>query len=420
MGKRLHLTIAEPCQENWDGMTPVEKGKFCGACQKQVVDYSNMSDRQVAGFFKKPIQGFSKGGSVCGRFMSDQLDRPIEIPRKRIPWVKYFFQITLPAFLFSMKVSAQKTKGTVKIVTKDITIKPVANNDLMVGMVAKRIDTKPVTCDTIVKPVKEPIESIKEELKVNVIPDTPIALLMGTIYINKEIGKTPIPVQAAKKEIEGIVVDENNMPVSFATIETGVPGEGMMTDGNGCFTIRKSWFSKGKVLTFSSAGFEKMQIIAGEEQYVEGKLFVQMKSNVVLPEIVVTAKGGLLMGKIRMGGVRRITKEEFILREKDTAITFTKLKLPVEENSILVYPNPVQSGTTFKLNVNKLDEGYYHLQILNQSGQMVQQKEIWFDAEAILLNVDAPAVAAGSYFLVLNNKKTGKKFTVKIIIQGHL
>ena len=413
MGKKLHLTIAEPCQENWDGMTPVEKGKFCGACQKQVVDFSNMSDRQVAGFFKKPIQGFSKGGSVCGRFMSDQLDRPIEIPRKRIPWVKYFFQITLPAFLFSMKVSAQKTKGIVKIVTKDISIKPVENNDLMVGMVAKRIDTKVVTCDKVEMP-------IKGEMKINSVADTSMIPLMGTIYINKEIGKTPIPVQAAKKEIEGIVVDENNMPVSFATIETGVPGEGMMTDGNGCFTIRKSWFSKGKVLTFSSAGFEKMQIIAGEEQYVEGKLFVQMKSNVVLPEIVVIAKGGPVMGKIMMGGIRRIPKEELNLRKMDSTFVLKEFKMPVDENSIIVYPNPVQSGTAFKMDVKKLQAGNYQLQILNQSGQMIQEKMILIDTEAGLLNVDAPAVAAGSYFLVLNNKKTGKKFTVKIIIQGHL
>ena len=55
MSKKIQLTIDEPCHENWDGMTPVEKGKFCGACQKQVVDFSNMSDRQVAEFFKKTL-----------------------------------------------------------------------------------------------------------------------------------------------------------------------------------------------------------------------------------------------------------------------------------------------------------------------------------------------------------------------------
>ncbi|MES1223720.1 MAG: T9SS type A sorting domain-containing protein [Bacteroidota bacterium] len=109
MSKHIQLSISDPCHENWDNMTSVEKGKFCGSCQKQVVDFTNMSDREVAQFFKKPSTG-----SVCGRFMQDQLGRSIEIPKKRIPWVKYFFQFALPAFLVSMKATAQ---GKVKVNT---------------------------------------------------------------------------------------------------------------------------------------------------------------------------------------------------------------------------------------------------------------------------------------------------------------
>ena len=58
-------------------------------------------------FFKKPSTG-----SVCGRFMDDQLNREIDIPKKRIPWLKYFFQIAIPAFLASCDDSIQ---GKVKI-----------------------------------------------------------------------------------------------------------------------------------------------------------------------------------------------------------------------------------------------------------------------------------------------------------------
>jgi len=80
MSKKLQLQIPAPCHENWESMTPVEKGCFCGSCQKQVVDFSDMSDREIAMFFKRPSTG-----SVCGRFMQDQLNRDIEIPGKRIP-----------------------------------------------------------------------------------------------------------------------------------------------------------------------------------------------------------------------------------------------------------------------------------------------------------------------------------------------
>jgi len=61
-----------------------------------------MSDRELASFFKKPT------GSVCGHFHAEQLDRDILIPRKRIPWIKYLFQFTLPAFMIALKTSAQK------------------------------------------------------------------------------------------------------------------------------------------------------------------------------------------------------------------------------------------------------------------------------------------------------------------------
>src|SRR6185436_3832810 len=108
MRKKIQLSIPTPCHENWDAMTPVEKGRFCGSCQKQVVDFSTMSDRQVAEFFKKPSTG-----SVCGRFMSDQLGRIIEIPKKRIPWLKYFFQFAVPAFLVSLKSSAQHRREVI-------------------------------------------------------------------------------------------------------------------------------------------------------------------------------------------------------------------------------------------------------------------------------------------------------------------
>src|SRR5438477_12967774 len=129
MSKKLQLQIPTPCHENWENMTQLDKGRFCASCQKQVIDFSNMSDREIAQFFKKPILSLSKDGSVCGRFMEDQLNKEIEIPRKRIPWVKYFFQFIVPVFLISCKAQAQ---GKVRVITKDeLRIAPNCNNITM-------------------------------------------------------------------------------------------------------------------------------------------------------------------------------------------------------------------------------------------------------------------------------------------------
>lgn len=117
MGKNIQLSIAEPCHEDWNKMTPVEQGRFCGSCQTRVVDFTSMSDAEVIAFFKRPSTG-----SVCGRMMNEQLERDMIIPVKRIPWVRYFFQLVIPAFLVSTKAAAQ---GQVRVGTSVIERGPV-------------------------------------------------------------------------------------------------------------------------------------------------------------------------------------------------------------------------------------------------------------------------------------------------------
>jgi len=101
MSKYLNLQIPTPCHEDWNKMKPEEKGRFCDSCQKCVMDFTNYTDAQLAQFFK------SNKGDVCGRFRGEQLDTDIQIPKKRIPWVRYFFQVAIPAFLFSCESTAQ-------------------------------------------------------------------------------------------------------------------------------------------------------------------------------------------------------------------------------------------------------------------------------------------------------------------------
>ena len=68
------ITIPKPCHEKWDLMTPTEKGKFCGSCQKEVMDFTNISNFQLASIL-------DKGGNVCGRFRENQLNKQISSPR---------------------------------------------------------------------------------------------------------------------------------------------------------------------------------------------------------------------------------------------------------------------------------------------------------------------------------------------------
>ena len=52
-------------------MTPAAQGRHCAACSKVVVDFTCMTDAEVAAW----LQGHA--GSTCGRFSAQQLNRPL-------------------------------------------------------------------------------------------------------------------------------------------------------------------------------------------------------------------------------------------------------------------------------------------------------------------------------------------------------
>jgi CarboxypepD_reg-like domain/Secretion system C-terminal sorting domain len=366
MSKNIQLTIPKPCHENWDAMSDVQKGKFCGACQKQVVDFTNMNDRQLAEFFKKPSTG-----SVCGRFMTDQLEREIEIPRKRIPWLKYFFTIALPAFFIS-KAAAQKprmmgmvAKPRVNDTTKMVTV-PVKR---MLGEVAP-ICIKPVETDTLIKPIKGKIR---------------------TTTINK----------VEENKITGAVFNEKMERVAGASISIRGTRVGVVSKEDGTFSITvpdKEWQTLSLIISYINyETTEKIIIRDATDKEVQISITPNPYDSFMTGAIVVTTK--------------RVQKKSTVPFD---LITGAKSN---NQSNFNLFPNPLPAGSALNIEWKATEEGYYQLQLINQSGQQVHQQEIWIDAAAKVLNLDIPTVAAGSYFLALINKKTGKKFTEKLIIQ---
>jgi len=60
------ISIANPCTQNWDKMQPDHSGKFCGSCQKTVVDFTQLSNPEI-------LQVLSSSQKVCGRSTHVQL-----------------------------------------------------------------------------------------------------------------------------------------------------------------------------------------------------------------------------------------------------------------------------------------------------------------------------------------------------------
>ena len=64
-----NITIQEPCSENWNEMTPTEKGAFCQKCATQVIDFTDKSNLEIKTIFRSLI-----GQSICSKITPNQLE----------------------------------------------------------------------------------------------------------------------------------------------------------------------------------------------------------------------------------------------------------------------------------------------------------------------------------------------------------
>jgi hypothetical protein len=98
----IQLNIDKPCHENWDNMQPNTDGRHCMSCQKTVVDFSNMTDREILDY----ISNIS--GDICGRADRMQLNRNLRENnlRKRFSW-RYIWNLIIVVFVFAGKAKAQ-------------------------------------------------------------------------------------------------------------------------------------------------------------------------------------------------------------------------------------------------------------------------------------------------------------------------
>lgn len=92
--RSLIIQIPQPCHERWADMQPNEQGRFCANCQKTVVDYTTLSDREL-------VKLLAKGSEArCGRFYNEQLNRPLlaSNPVTTSVWRQWFGLLTLGLF----------------------------------------------------------------------------------------------------------------------------------------------------------------------------------------------------------------------------------------------------------------------------------------------------------------------------------
>ena len=111
----MNIQISSPCDQDWNKMTTDNNGKFCGACAKNVVDFTGFTDAELQQYFLN----FGKNNeSICGRFTSNQAvaQKPTTSQNKILLWC--WFAITTVLLFFSKQSKAQQILGEPAIPTE--------------------------------------------------------------------------------------------------------------------------------------------------------------------------------------------------------------------------------------------------------------------------------------------------------------
>jgi len=129
--EKLRFTIPEPCDANWNDMTPIEKGRHCSFCEKTVVDFSIMNTNEIIDWLQQP----KNKKSTCGRFTKIQLEKGIDIAPKSlslIPFLKKAAAVTLiglsvtglPLVVNGQTIIVEEIPAQYDTITKKVLIKP--------------------------------------------------------------------------------------------------------------------------------------------------------------------------------------------------------------------------------------------------------------------------------------------------------
>jgi hypothetical protein len=342
MSEKLYINIQEPCHEDWNKMSPVQQGRFCGSCQKKVVDFTTQTDEEIISFFH------NYNGSACGRFTDDQLQRPIQqIELKPASsFLKYAAGLLLPAFLFAAKSKAQMNDTFPKLVCST-----VSNSEIMMlGKVSVQA----------VEPVRE----------------------SGKITGRVVEARTKEPIAGVSVMIKGTKI-------------------GVATDVNGRFELTVS--AKRPVIVYSSIGYETMEIKYGDRKK-SGDIEVQMKPHVMglMGEVIVvgypTTKKGGVGGAVSVRTSSRVSIFNTIMPAKASIypnpvaasgtvqLSFNNIKPGQYQIRLLNAAGQLfysfqkqihEKGDTEQLHLgNTIGAGVYLVQILDEKKKLLQSSKL--------------------------------------------
>lgn len=217
------ISIPKPCDEDWNVMTPKDKGRFCNSCSKTVIDFTKMNTYEIQDFINE-----NKNNRICGHVKQTQLDSiNIHIPSRVLEQRQSYNKLFLLALLISMGTSlfSCTNKNGNKQKIDSIEVIDTTNNKVIniLGGIPKISETDSIpekSCD-------EKSEFIDIETDGELVIET-----VGKIEINEPTG---IITYEEEEEEEEIIL-------GMITVET--PPEFQDTPSNLSKLEKRDYFSK--------------------------------------------------------------------------------------------------------------------------------------------------------------------------------
>jgi CarboxypepD_reg-like domain len=125
MSQKISISISKPCLEKFDSFSQTTTGGYCKTCQKNVIDFTKMSQKEIFIHFK------NSNIKTCGYFNPSQLktytDAILPIAKQNRNWIDY---LRISSFLmFVTTTSWSQNTSTVPTIEQHQTdSKPETSN----------------------------------------------------------------------------------------------------------------------------------------------------------------------------------------------------------------------------------------------------------------------------------------------------
>ena len=198
------LKIETPCHEDWTKMSPNKEGRHCGLCDKTVVDFTVMSQEEIANYLSH-----NSKAQICGRILVPrEKEAAIQIKLKRLyknieDKIRFKpLRISLLGSLsLIMLISGCTENHTADDVNKQ-QVRRITHTDTLIGEpIAPGIqkETNPISETTLGNIAQPDFDNSSNQTIQNTTPPEAVPIVGKVIYQQELMGEVK-PLDSNKEE----------------------------------------------------------------------------------------------------------------------------------------------------------------------------------------------------------------------------